>query len=39
MDCQPLISHGSIFKWAEGNIWTLKPLKNQGVLEETYDGW
>jgi hypothetical protein len=38
-DCQPFTNHGSIFKCAVRKICTRAPLKNHGVLEETYDGW
>ena len=31
--------HGSIFNFAVGKYCMRKPLKNHGVLEETYDGW
>src|SRR5215510_11915583 len=38
-DCQPLISHGSIFRRSEGNHCSRTPLKNHGVFDDTYDGW
>jgi hypothetical protein len=38
-DCQPLTSHGSILSLSLGKIWMRMPLKNQGVFDETYEGW
>ena len=38
-DCQPLMSQGSIFRCCVGHHCTRRPLKNQGVLEDTKDGW
>ena len=38
-DCQPLMSHGSILSLSLGKIWMRMPLKNHGVLDDTYDGW
>src|SRR3569623_3151658 len=36
--CQPLTSHGSIFKRSLANHWTRAPLKYQGVFDDTSDG-
>jgi hypothetical protein len=30
--------HGSIFSFFVGNHWMRRPLKNQGVFEETKEG-
>ena len=38
-DCQPLMIHGSILSLSLGKVWIRMPLKNHGVLDDTYDGW
>jgi len=38
-DCQPSISHGSIFSLSLVYTWIRTPLKNHGVFDETYEGW
>ncbi len=37
-DCQPLMSHGSIFSLSLVKICVRMPLKNHGVLSDVNDG-